>query len=251
MWESSKVGDIFIEQLNKNKAVIVPNKWNKINFERQGCDVPIHVVPLFVDDKCFNYSPQLTNNTFVFGAANNDPRKRLYDTIKCFLKAFPKETDVILKIKTNTQLPFKFIDDRIHITTEYYNKYQLKEWYDSLNVFVSGVSAEGWGLHQHESMACGRPVIAASYAGLNEFLNDDNGFCLMYNEVPSGGSWQIPGGKWSKYNDEHMIETMRYCYQHRDVVANKGVIASRDACRLNTTHFINNITSLIDIYTNT
>lgn len=249
MWESSRVGDVFIDQLNKTKAIIVPNKWNKHNFEQQGCEVPIHIVPLFIDENIFNYTASQPSNVFVFGTANNDPRKRVYDTVKCFLKAFPKERDVIFKIKTNTQLPFKFTDSRIQIINDYYDKTQLKNWYHSLNVFVSGVSAEGWGLHQHESMACGRPLIATKYAGLDEFLTNDNGFCLQYTETPSEGSWYIPGGKWSKYDETHMIETMRYCYHNPDVVERKGIIAHYDAIQFNTKYFIDNIRSLIDIYT--
>lgn len=249
MWESTRTSDIFIDQLNKNKAIIVPNNWNKINFQNQGCEVPIHIVPLFVDSDIFNYVSPNKSDTFVFGTANNDPRKRLYDTIKCFLKAFPNEHDVVLKIKSSGELPFKFLDDRIKITTEYYNNIQLKNWYSSLDVFVSGVSAEGWGLHQHESMACGRPIIAANYAGLSEFMTPENSFCLNYKEVPSTGYWETPGGKWSKYDEEHMIETMRYCYNNRDIVIQKGILANKDVSHLNIPNFINNISNLIDIYT--
>jgi len=248
MWESTRTSDIFIDQLNKNKAIIVPNKWNKYNFQNQGCEVPVHVVPLFVDTNIFNYTLPNQSDTFVFGTANNDPRKRLYETIKCFLKAFPNEKDVILKIKSNEKLPFKFLDNRIKITTENYNNIQLKNWYTSLDVFVSGVSAEGWGLHQHESMACGRPVIAANYAGLNEFMTEQNGFCLNYKEVESEGNWKVPGGKWSKYDEDHMIETMRYCYNNRDVVEKKGVLASKNVSSLNIPNFIHNILNLISIY---
>ena len=76
---------------------------------------------------------------------------------------------------------------------------------------------------QHESMACGRPVIAARYAGLSEFMTEENSFPVNYSEVRSEGYWKNPGGKWSKYNKEHMIETMRYCYNNPDRVKGKGV----------------------------
>jgi glycosyltransferase involved in cell wall biosynthesis len=249
MWESTRTSDIFIDQLNKNKSIIVPNKWNKYNFQNQGCEVPIHVVPLFVDTDVFNYVQPSKSDVFVFGTANNDPRKRLYETVKCFLTAFPNEKDVILKVKTNNELPFKFLDDRIKITTEHYDKIQLKNWYGSLDVFVSGVSAEGWGLHQHESMVCGRPVIAANYAGLSEFMTQENSFCLNYDEIPSTGYWETPGGRWSKYDEEHMIETMKYCYNNRDIVYQKGKISSENVSKLNINNFINQISSVINIYT--
>jgi hypothetical protein len=34
-------------------------------------------------------------------------------------------------------------------------------------------------------------------------------FCLDYDEVAATGVWEFPGAKWSKFKEEHMIETMR------------------------------------------
>lgn len=250
MWESSRFTDIFIDKTNIMRAIIVPNKWNKQSLELQGCNSPIHIVPLFVDTTIFNYKQPHTDDQFVFGTANDDPRKRINETIKCFIKAFPKETDVKLKVKlSKSSMINKFTDDRVQIIADDYNQLQLVDYYNSLNVFVSGVSAEGWGLHQHESMACGRPVIAANYAGLSEFMTNENSFCLRYKEVPSTGYWETPGGKWSKYDEDHMIETMRYCYNNPDIVIKKGVLANKNVVDLNMDNFINHVKILIDTYT--
>ena len=248
MWESTRIGDLIIDKYNNNKALIVPNNWNKINFLNQGCTVPIHVVPLFIDTEIFNYAPPIDSDVFVFGTANDDPRKRLEQTIHCFLKAFPDKKDVKLKVKVNGSTKLKYVDSRIEICDTNLTKHQLKNWYHSLNVFVSGVSAEGWGLMQHESMACGRPVVAACYAGLAEFMNKDNSFCLNYKEVPSEGFWKVPGGKWSQYDESNMIETMRYCYNNPNVVVQKGVLASQNTSLLTKNFFIDNIINLINIY---
>jgi len=249
MWESTRVSDIFIDQLNKTKVVMVPNNWNRVNFQNQGCEVPIHVVPLFVDTSVYNYVQPNEGDIFVFGTANDDPRKRLYETIRCFLRAFPSQKDVALKVKTSNGY-LKFSDNRIQVVNAKLTNHQLKEWYCSNDVFVSGVSAEGWGLMQHESMACGRSVIAPIYAGLSEFMTTENSFSLNYTEVPSTGYWENPGGKWSKYDEDHMIETMRHCYNNREIVKQKGKLASQNVSGLNIQNFINNIITLIDIYSN-
>ncbi len=141
----------------------------------------------------------------------------------------------------------KFLDNKIVYNTHNLNKQELKDWYCSNDVFVSAVSAEGWGLMQHESMACGRPVIVARYAGLKEFVTLDNSFCLRHTEVDSTGFWEYPGGKWSKYDEEHMIETMRYCYHNRDEVKQKGKLASIDACKLTKEKFIENLLNCLGI----
>lgn len=248
MWESSRIGDLVIDKYNNNKALIVPNNWNKHNFINQGCSVPIHVIPLFIDTQIFNYSPPEKSDFFIFGAANNDPRKRLDSTIRCFLKAFPDKKDVKLKVKINESTKIKFTDSRIEICNTNLKTDELKNWYHKLNVFVSGVSAEGWGLMQHESMACGRPVIATAYAGLSEFMTDKNSYCLKYKEVSSEGFWKVPGGKWSQYDEENMIETMRYCYNNQNKTIEKGVLAAQDVSIFTKKKFIDNILNVINIY---
>lgn len=245
MWESTRTSDIFIDQLNKMKCVIVPNKWNCINFQNQGCIVPIHIVPLFADVELFNYTQPSNNDCFVFGVANNDPRKRMYDVIKCFINAFPNEKNVKLKIKSTTPLDFRFTDSRIDISESFFTQYELKNWYGSIDVFVSGVSAEGWGLMQHESMLCGRPVVATKYAGLSEFINETNSYCLNYTEEKSSGYWETAGGKWSKYDDNHLIETLRYCYNNRSDVVSKGLTAHNDMSKYTEDVFIKNIETII------
>ena len=249
MWESTRIYDIFIEIANQQKALIVPSQWNKSNFEYQGVTVPIYVVPLFVDDY-FNYSEPKDKDYFVFGTANGDERKRIEDVCKCFIKAFPKQKNVKLNVKVSSldDTQCKFTDSRINFIKKDYSLKSLKEWYCCNDVFVSCVAAEGWGLMQRESMACGRPVIAANYAGLSEFMTKDNSFPVDFSEVPSKGYWKNPGGKWSKYDEEHMIETMRYCYNNPEKVKRKGVLASSDALRLSKLNFIKNIRKTISIY---
>jgi glycosyltransferase involved in cell wall biosynthesis len=97
-------------------------------------------------------------------------------------------------------------------------------------------------------MACGRPVIAAKYAGLSEFMTEDNSFCINYKEVPAEGYWKAPGAKWSKYDEEHLIESMRFAYNNPSIVEAKGKRASEDACRLNKEFFVANLLKVIEIY---
>ena len=247
MWESSRIGDFFIDKINMFDQIIVPNKWNKQTFEQQGCTSKISVVNLGIDTDTFNYTQPNNNEVFTFGTGNDDPRKRLPDVIKCFIKAFPNEKDVRLSIKISNQISQKFTDNRVSFNTQNLTKKQLKDWYCSNDMFVSTVSAEGWGLMQHESMACGRPVIVANYGGLKEFVTIENSFCLRYQEVDSTGCWEFPGSKWSKYDEEHLVETMRYCYHNRDAVKEKGILASKDACKLSKEVFIESLLKTMSI----
>jgi len=206
-------------------------------------------LPLFVED-IFTYQEPKNTDKFIFGTANGDPRKRIHEVCACFIKAFPHQKDVELQVKTSSKDSFdkKFSGNKIKTVKSNFSIEGLRDWYASNDAFVSCVSAEGWGFMQHESMACGRPVLAANYAALTEFMTDDNSYSINYKEVPSEGCWKAPGAKWSKYDEEHMIETMRYCYNNRDKVIEKGKQASIDARKLNKQNFLNNLEKILNLY---
>ena len=249
MWESTRTNDLFIDHVNKNNSLVVPNKWNKENFYNQRVDIPIHTVPLFCDTSVFKFSQNNLSEVFTFGSANGDPRKRIEDVIYCFSKAFKKSNkDVRLKIKITERdsLKLNVLDDRIEIVRCDFTKDEMKNWYDSINVFVSCCSAEGWGMMQQESMCCGRPVICSNYAGLREFVTEDNSFCVGYDEEYSTGFWDS-GGKWSKYKEEEMIEKMRYCFNNREEVKKKSIVSSNDASVFNEENFIYSLIKVLNL----
>jgi hypothetical protein len=45
-----------------------------------------------------------------------------------------------------------------------------------------------------------------------------------------------------------MIETMRYCYNNRDKVIEKGKKASIDARKLNKQNFLDNLEKILNLY---
>lgn len=222
-----------VDILNQGKLVIVPNDWNKENFKVDGVIVPIQKCPLFVDTSVFKYKNHVDSGIFTFGSANADPRKRLNEVIRCFCKAFPVSTkDVKLKIKVDVQdlnRLIRFSDDRIEISTQKLNKLELSNWYHNIDVFVSGASSEGWGLMQHESMACGRPIIATHYSGLKEFFDESVGISLKYTEVPSEWSWSHSNGFWSKFDEDDMIDKLRWCYNNSNEIINLGIKSAERA----------------------
>jgi glycosyltransferase involved in cell wall biosynthesis len=248
MWESTAIAFPFVEELNKCKCVIVPNKWNAYHFKRCGVHVPIKVLPLFVDTKKFCYQSPNNDETFIFGTANGDPRKRIEEVIRCFLKAFPKEKDVKLKVKISKRdnLNLRFLDKRVEVIDSEFTQDNLVDWYHSLDLFVSGVSAEGWGFMQHEAMACGRPVIAAKYAGLEEFFDETVGYPVEYTEVPSEGYWDIPGGRWSKFDESDMITVMRYCYNNRAEITHAGHLANERAIQFSKDKFLKSLIQILE-----
>lgn len=249
MWESTQLSMNVVDLLNTGKLVIVPNSWNKENFEIDGVIVPIEKCPLFIDTSIFKYNNHIDNDFFTFGSTNADPRKRLNDVIRCFCKAFSASIkDVKLKIKIDSQdlnKLIRFSDDRVEISVQKLTKTELANWYHNIDVFVSGTSSEGWGLMQHEAMACGRPVIATCYSGLKEFFDSSVGLPLKYTEVPSEWSWGYSNGFWSKFDEDDMIDKLRWSYNNPNEIVSLGKKSSDRAKTYNVENFVNILTDIL------
>ena len=248
MWESTKVNDLIVEILSRFDHVIVPNRYNRDNFINQGLNTKIDVVPLFCDTETYVYKEHFIRDKFVFGISNEDPRKNLNRSVMCFLKAFSSVKNVELQIKTCSTITERIIDPRLKYISIKYTKEQLRDWYHNLDVYVSGATCEGWGMMQQESLCCGRPIVYTNYGGLKEFVDNNIGFEVDYNEVYSTGCWGKHGAKWSEFKEQEMIEKMIYCYNNREEVVSKGKNASVIAKKYNKELFIKNLSKILDQY---
>ena len=268
MWETSEINSQTAAEMSKMDKIIVPNHWNKRAIEKRVTQVPVHVVPLFADAEIFKYKEKKQSKVFMFGAGNSDPRKQLDKLISAFLKAFPsarysadgkrvlvdgnleKNEGVVLVLKGSAgDEKRRFTDNRIKYITERLSTEEMADWYASLDCFVSIASAEGWGLMQHEAMACGTAVIAPLYAGLTEFMNQENCYPIKYKEVLADVSpWDITaGGLWSKYDEDHLIESMRHCYYNREEVHKRGKLAAEQVKKLTIKNTVNKIKEAMEI----
>lgn len=249
MWESTRLNDLLIEIINKFNCIIVPNEYNKFNLINQGCTTRIEVVPLFCDTKHYVYKTPNNKDEFVFGISNEDFRKKLDKIQNCFIKAFSKNKNVKLKVKTINQSHLnKFINSNITYVNKKYSSSELRDWYYDLDVYISGVTCEGWGMMQQESMCCGRPIIFTNYGGLKEFVNKNNGFEVKYQEVFAESCWGNSAGKWSEFDENDMIEKMLYVYNNRQEVIEKGILAAKDASQFTKERFLKKIDEILTEY---
>lgn len=246
MWEVSRVNTFIIREFNNVSTIVVPCQWNKEVFLQSGTTVPIEVVPLGIDTSIFSYQPP-SSNDFVFGTGNNDFRKRLKDVLRCFCRAFhPRIRDVKLKIKVSPQDNLgAFADERIEVLNKNLSQQELAKWYHGIDVFVSAAYAEGWGLMQHEAMACGRPLISPWYGGVKDFFDKDCGYCVDYREILASGPYEYSGGFWADFNEDDMIDKMRWCYNNRSEVHKKGILSAERVKNLTENNTINQILQIM------
>lgn len=230
MWETTRLSKEAFGHIKKADAVIVPSAWGANCFSAQGIDCPIFICPLGVDPTIYQYRESASPNC-VFGSAGNTvvsgrSRKGINDVIDAFQFAFPDEEDVTLKIKT---LPGKDAvketdDSRIVTSSSFLSEEALVAWYQSLDCFVSGSRAEGWGFMQQQAMACGKPVIASAYGGLCEFFDQTVGYPVRYSIVPAQGRYEGLGC-WCEPDLYHMADQMRRVYEDRNEARRLGLLS--------------------------
>lgn len=237
MWESTKLPVRNVQFLNLSEAVVVPSHWNRTMFLNSGVKVPIYVVPLGIDEKIFNFRVKEPTGECVFGTAgryaNGQIRKGVQEVIYCFQEAFRGRSGVKLRVKVHPDDPVWIPeeDHRIEVVRDHLSPTQLVEWLASLNFFVSAAKAEAWGFWQQQSMAVGRPVIGAIYAGLQMFMDELNSLGVDFDEVPTLDNY-LGGGNWAQPSLMDMVNKMRIWSNVKVGIANSiGRSASKSASR--------------------
>ena len=260
MWETDTLPAGATDALNRCGLVIVPSRWGAESFRANGVAVPIEVVPLGHDPKVFGPEPlpqpppprgEGTPDTpfplreggrgvrsrglCVLGTAGaldeGGLRKNVPLVIDLFRRAFPAELDVRLRVKITPASPpvETYNDARIEVVSATLAAAELADWYRSLTAFVNASAGEGFGLHLLEAMACGRPLISASFGGVSEFFDSTVGYEIGYRLAEAKNA--IYGGRWADPEADELVAAMREVYAHPDEARQLGVRAARRAGR--------------------
>lgn len=244
MWETTRVQKIAVDRCNNCRVVIVPGGWNATVLSACGVYSPIRIVPLGTDVDVFKptWLPCLSSNVFQFcsGAryGGGGIRKRSDLVVQAFKMAFPTEPDVRLSMKAFVDCPIQpDPDPRITVNKTFWTRPKMAEWYQSSDVFVSASACEGWGLHQHEAMCCGRPVISANFGGVTEFWNDTNGYPVRYNLRAAEGVYEGKGC-YADIDVNSLAAQMRLAYSDRSLLEQKSHLSAQSARRFTIQHCV-------------
>lgn len=232
MWESTRLPAGAVEILNQAECVVVPCEWNAACFSACGVRVPIRVAQLGIFTDIFKYHPMEMSGPTVFGAAgrlaHGGMRKGLDVVIEAFQKAFPagSKDNVRLKIKCFPDCNLKAVKDpRIQLTAALLTWEEMARWMSNITAFVSASKGEGFGLLQLQSLAVGRPLIAAKFSGMTEYFSEEVGYPVSYSLIPGEGVY----GNCGHYAQPHlssMVEQMKQVHADRSEAQRKGVLGA-------------------------
>lgn len=237
MWEAGFINRDYINTINKNLVLIVPCDWNAIIFDAGGVSIPIRKVNLGINADIFKLHRFTNKDGIVFGAggriAHGGIRKGIEEVIFSFIKAFPVEKDVELRIKVWPDCKVSnYKDSRIKLYRSPMKENELADWYSDLDVFISMSTSEGFGLMPLQAMGCGRPVIACIAHGHAEYLDKSISFPLEYDLVrsdevaPNNGFYK---GLWFQPKQDSAVDCMRFCYNNYSEVVKRGYMSAEVA----------------------
>lgn len=237
MWEATGLPRESVERLNQAMAVILPCSWNASCFSAKGVTPPLRLAPIGLDpSEGFTPRPLRTAGPFRFGMAariaHGGMRKGIADGINAFLEAFPHD-DALMDIKIFPDCDFpEPADPRVTLNRTPMTPAMMADWYESIDVLFVPSKGEGWGMHTHEAMACGRPAITSLFGGTADFCDRSTAWPLEYTLEPAREFYD--DGHWIVPTMPSMVRTLR---QVRSLRGSPEFVAKSDAAAIRAAEF--------------
>lgn len=248
VWEGDKIPYYWLEYLMDSRVyqIWVPSQHTKdaiLNTDKGLNEYyadKIKIVPHGVDLSLFK-PIEVKRNTKLCFCCNKGWRGSGWDRggvqylIKAFSQEFRKDEDVELLLKLNpaylhpSQLKqaidnLKLPEDRaqIKIITDNVPYNKLIELYNMGDIYVCPTRAEAFDLGSAEAMCCGKPIITTNYGGQIEHMSDEDSWFIDYKLEEVKEDVMYEGIQWATPDIEDLRKKMRYCFNHRDEIKEKG-----------------------------
>lgn len=233
-FETTVIPRSWIGKINGFDALLVPCVQNIQAFRDSGVKIPIELIHWGVEPKAFYPIERKPDHVFTFGCMGYlSERKGVDVLISAFQEEFPREKDVRLILKTSAPgWNFPYRDDRIKLQHGQVTQQDLmNDFFSQVDCFVFPTRGEGFGLTPLEAMATGIPAIVTGWSGPLEYMTTDVGWTIDHTmtraSVFTDEIYKEECGEWAEPSKDHLKSLMRYAYEHRDEVKQKGANAAR------------------------
>lgn len=230
IWETDKLPARDVRLINKAGVAVTYTQWGAEVMRQSGVTVPIFVTHLgFRKDYGLGTNLPSGKKFVTMGRSwSGHRRKGLHNVIAAFNahSAFHADTELIIKSTPHDTMTVA--SPRVTHIKQYMPATELAKLYGDCVAYVSGATAEGWGWHQMEAMACGRPLIAANWGGLTEFFKPPrHGYDLRYRMVEAKDEFH-DCGQWTAPSIDDMVLAMNAVAENPHDALMRGMQAHID-----------------------
>lgn len=228
-FETTIIPRSWIGKINGFDALFTLSKQNIEAFRASGVKIPIELIHWGVDPSVFYPLERSQTDVFTFGTMGAlSVRKGTDVLIEAFQEEFKEEKDVRLICKTShNHYPFMSKDKRIEVQMGAVTLEELRtDFFKRIDCFVFPTRGEGFGLTPLEAMATGVPAIVTGWSGPLEYMTPEIGWLIDHTFSRATAFteevYREECGDWAEPSKEHLKQLMRYAYEHRDEVKEKG-----------------------------
>lgn len=237
----------YVKPLNALNLAVGYTQFAVDELRKGGLTAHTAIVPHGVDTSIFKPVPKdkareafkLPNDWFIVGCVNrNQPRKRI-DLAMQYFAEWAKDKPENVKLYYHGALrdhgwgieqlaDFFGIQDRLILTSNDMTVgtgipvEALRNVYSVFDVHMSTTIGEGWGLTQHESMACRVPNIVPEWSALAEWARGGVAYVPCTSIQVNTGGLNTVGGVADKHAYMQELDKMYYDATYRNTVAKAG-----------------------------
>lgn len=211
MWETDQLPRAFINWLSQYDEILVPCTHNVELFGKH--HPKVNYIPLGVDTSWWTPQKRTPNDKFRFQAAGSVwSRKGLDAVVKAFNLLKLPDAELHIKAAPHARdVPTDELGKNVFLNREWMDKETQRDWFNKADCFVAPARGEGFGLIPLQAIALGIPTIVSKSSGQEQFSH------LATSIVSSKKEKSVVlGGNWDEPNLDHLMQLMRFHYNHRE-----------------------------------
>jgi glycosyltransferase involved in cell wall biosynthesis len=249
-WETDRIPHHWRFLLELADRVAVPSTWNRDVFLEAGLRVPVDVLPHAAVTAAPVQGPPpaaIREGDYVFLAVDTwTARKRLRETIQCYLDTFTADDAVTLVVKTdgrNHMSPWPMFTStaletrlllrryrnpaRVVLVTGRLSDDDMARLHTRADCYLSLSHGEGWGLGAFDAATRGKPVVATGFGGPLDYLPPDDAYLVRSRLVPVRNDLGKPSftddQQWAEPDSAHAGQLIRHVFTRRDEASERGL----------------------------
>lgn len=218
-FETDRIPDSWVPELNKFDEVWVQSSFNYDSFRSSGVHVPLRLIPNFFDMSQYNpigaMLPLPIVESFVFLSVFDLKKRKGYDVLlQAFLNEFARKDDISLVIKIRDLNKREKLEEMIanhpkpsaerppiYVIDQMLSPEEILGLYRACDAFVLPTRGEGWGRPFFEAMLMELPCIGTNWSGQKDFMNEKNSFLVEVERLE-----QIVGHENAIFNGHFWAE---------------------------------------------